>query len=41
MICNDWSFTIGSGKPDYKPATSTDFHQKVQKKPEKLGYDTL
>ena len=33
MICNDWSCTIGSGKPDYKPATSTDFHQKRQEKP--------
>ena len=33
MICSGWNFTIGSGKPDYKPATSTDFHQKGQKSP--------
>ena len=33
MICNDWSCITGSGKPDYKPATSTDFHQKRQKSP--------
>ncbi len=41
MICNGWSCITGSGKPDYKPATSTRPSLKNAKKPEKLGYDTL
>ena len=41
MICNGWNFTIGSGKPDCKPATSTDFHQKRQKKPKNWEVDVV
>ena len=37
MTYDGWCCITGIGKQDYKPETSTDFHQKGQKKPEKLG----